>query len=75
MCSRKFGRTLTASPYHEHLEERRAEQRTDKFREEMKQRSAIEGTLSETVCKHSSRRARYRGKARCIYSTSSPEQR
>jgi len=62
--SSRRGRTLEVSPYHAHLAARRAEQETAAFREEMKQRSAIEGTLSEMVRKHGARRARYRGKAK-----------
>ncbi|NIV30705.1 MAG: IS1182 family transposase, partial [Anaerolineae bacterium] len=60
----KDGRTLKVSPYHEHLEARRAEQQTEAFREEMKRRSAVEGTLSAVVRKHGARRARYRGQAK-----------
>ena len=60
----KCGRTLTVSPYHEHLDARRAEQQTTEFWEEMKHRPAIEGTLSALVRKHGARRARYRGKAK-----------
>jgi transposase len=60
----KDGRTLKVSPYHEHLEARRAEQQSEAFREEMKRRSAVEGTLSAVVRKHGARRARYRGQAK-----------
>jgi hypothetical protein len=60
----KCGRTLTISPYHEYVTARRAEQQTDGFWEEMKCRSAVEGTLSAIVRKHDARRARYRGKAK-----------
>ena len=62
--SSQSGRTLEISPYHEQLTARRAEQQTEAFREEMKQRSAIEGTISAMVRKHGARRARYRGKAK-----------
>lgn len=60
----KDGRTLKVSPYHEHLEARRTEQQAEAFREEMKRRSAVEGTLSAMVRKHGARRARYRGQAK-----------
>lgn len=60
----KSGRTLTISPYHQHLEERRAQQQSEEFWVEMKQRPAIEGTLSALVRKHGLRRARYRGRAK-----------
>ena len=58
----KSGRTLTVSPYHQELQERRAEQETEAFKEKMKRRPAIEGTISEMTRKHGMRRARYRGK-------------
>jgi transposase len=60
----KSGRTLSISPYHEQLKERRVEQETEAFREKMKRRSAIEGTISELTRKHGMRRTRYRGKGR-----------
>ena len=41
---------------------RRQEAQTEAFKEDMKHRPAIEGTLSEMVRKHGFRRARYRGK-------------
>ena len=62
--SSQSGRTLEISPCHEQLTARRAEQQTEAFREEMKQRSAIEGAISAMVRKHGARRARYRGKAK-----------
>ena len=37
---------------------------TSEFKEDMKHRPAIEGTISEMVRKHSLRRARYRGKSK-----------
>lgn len=57
----KNGRTLEVSPYYLLLTARRAEQTTVAFRDKMKQRAAIEGTLSAAVRKHGARRARYRG--------------
>jgi transposase len=55
------GRTLKISPYHAELSTRRAEAETEEFKEKMKRRAAIEGTLSEMVRGHGLRRARYRG--------------
>jgi transposase len=59
--SARQGRTLKISPYHAELITRRAEVETDEFKEKMKRRAAIEGTLSEMVRGHGLRRARYRG--------------
>jgi len=58
----KSGRTLSISPYHQELSQRRAEQETEAFKERMRRRSAVEGTISELTRKHGARRARYRGK-------------
>jgi IS5 family transposase len=55
---------LSVSPYHRELAERRAEQDTEGFKEKMKRRPAIEGTISELTRKHGMRRARYRGKGK-----------
>jgi hypothetical protein len=60
--SGKNGRTLEVSPYYHLLTARRAEQTTAAFRHQMKQRVAIEGTLSAAVRKHGARRARFRGR-------------
>lgn len=57
----KCGRTLKASPYYTLLQQRRAEQETEDFKERYKRRAAIEGTVSEVVRAHGGRRARYRG--------------
>lgn len=57
----KNGRTLSVSPYHALLSKRRAQQETASFRNEMKRRPAVEGTISELVRVHGARRARYRG--------------
>ena len=54
-------RTLTVGQHHTLLQQRRREQRTDAFREQVKHRNAIEGTQSELVRGHGLRRARYRG--------------
>ncbi len=56
------GRTISLSSYHEELAEARIYARTEKFREEMKLRSPLEGTFSELVRKHGMRFARYWGK-------------
>jgi transposase len=57
----KSGRTLDISPYYQELNQRRAEQTTEAFKEKMKRRPAIEGTISELTRKHGARRVRYRG--------------
>jgi len=62
--SSKRGRTLTVSAFHAELSARRAEQQTDEFKERLKERSAIEGTISEFTRCHGARRARYRGKGK-----------
>jgi transposase len=58
----KSGRSLEVSAYYAEITARRAEVQTDAFKEQMKHRPAVEGTLSEMVRKHGFRRARYRGK-------------
>lgn len=55
------GRTLTISAFHAELTARRAEQQTDEFKERLKARAGIEGTISECTRCHGARRARYRG--------------
>jgi len=60
----KYGRTLEVNPYLSFLQERREEQQTEAFHLQMKQRAAIEGTLSACVRKNGARRARYRGLAK-----------
>jgi transposase len=60
----KSGRSLEVSPYCAEIRARRVEMQTQDFKEEMKHRPAIEGTLSEMVRTHGLRRARYRGKAK-----------
>lgn len=57
----KSGRTLFLNAYFEALQTRRQEQQSPHFQERMKQRAAIEGTISALVRKHGARRARYRG--------------
>jgi transposase len=63
-CTRnKRGRRLTM------LRKRREESKTDAFRELMKRRPAVEGTISEMVRVHGLRRSRYRGMAKtCFHS-------
>ena len=60
----KKGRKLSLSPFYHYLYQRRAEQETEAFKDRMKRRAAIEGTISELTRKHGARRARYRGKAK-----------
>ena len=62
--SAKSGRTLTISAFYEELSARRAEQQTEAFKDRLKVRSAIEGTISEFTRCHGARRARYRGQAK-----------
>lgn len=54
------GRSLAIGPYHDILMARRREMQTDEFRQEMHQRAAIEGTISELVRGYGLRHARYR---------------
>jgi transposase len=54
-------RTLVVGEHHTALQNRRAQQKTEAFAQEMKNRNAIEGTQSELVRAHGLRRARYRG--------------
>lgn len=60
----KSGRSLKVNPYHTLLSQRRAEQETQAFKEKMKRRPAVEGTISELTRAHGARRARYRGMAK-----------
>ncbi|MBC8446335.1 MAG: transposase [Chloroflexi bacterium] len=50
--SSKTGRTLTVSAFYAELSARRAEQQTDEFKERLKRRSAVEGTISELTRCH-----------------------
>ena len=54
-------RTLQVSQYHDFLQDRRQEQKTEAFRGECRKRNALEGTQSELVRAHGLRHARYRG--------------
>lgn len=58
------GRSLGISAFYDELSTRRAEQQTEAFRERMKRRAGIEGTLFGLVWSHGVRRARYRGQAK-----------
>jgi IS5 family transposase len=55
---------LVVGEHHTVLQARRAEQKTQSFKERMRHRNAIEGTQSELVRAHGLRRARYRGLAK-----------
>jgi transposase len=58
------GRSLTLHPYRAELNARRAEAKTEAFREKLHLRAGIEGTISELVRAHRLRFARYRGKVK-----------
>jgi len=65
ICTRSpQGRSLTLHPYRAALQARRAEAKTEAFREQLHLRAGIEATISELVRGHQTRRARYRGKAK-----------
>jgi transposase len=57
-------RTILVGEHHSLLQARRREMQTDAFKQEMRQRNAIEGTQSELVRAYGLRQARYRGKAK-----------
>jgi hypothetical protein len=57
-------RTLLVGQYHDFLQGRRQEQKTEAFRRECRKRNALEGTQSELVRAHDLRHARYRGLAK-----------
>jgi transposase len=57
----KTGRKMRISQHHNLMKQRRAESMTDSFREAMKRRPPIEGTISEMVRSHGLRRSRYKG--------------
>ncbi len=58
------GRRLDISRHHMALQRRRQEQKTPEFKQEMKKRAAVEGTISEAVRAHGLRRNRHRGLAK-----------
>ncbi|MCI0408883.1 MAG: transposase [Acidobacteria bacterium] len=57
-------RKVTVGADHELLRAKRAEVRTEAWKEDYKKRSPVEGSLSELVRAHGARRSRYRGLAR-----------
>jgi transposase len=57
-------RTLLVGHHHNALQARRAEQKTEAFKEKTKRRAAIEGTHSELMRAHGLKHARYRGEAK-----------
>jgi hypothetical protein len=61
------GRSLHLSEHDELLAARRLEAQTAAFKERLRARPAIEGTLSELVRTHGLRRHRYRGKAGYVF--------
>lgn len=65
--SSRSGRSLHLSEHYETLEARRAEAKTEEFKEKMHSRPAIEATLSELVRGHGLRRHRYRGDAKRLF--------
>ena len=68
-------RTITLRPFYEYMRERRLTQQEAWFREEMRVRAQIEGTISEGVRLHGLRRARYRGKEDINFSSIRLERR
>ncbi|MEN6338418.1 MAG: transposase [Phycisphaerales bacterium] len=61
--ARSGRRMLVVGRYHDLLQARRREMKTDEFHRQMHQRKAIEGTISEFV-RNGGRRTRYRGLAK-----------
>jgi hypothetical protein len=59
--SHRSHRTLAVGENHTLLQQRRREMGTDAFKEQMRRRNAIEGTISELARGHGLRRARSRG--------------
>jgi transposase len=57
-------RTILVGANHDVLQQRRRDQQSEEFRLQMRQRNAIEGTISELVRGHGLRRARYKGFAK-----------
>lgn len=53
---------IQVSPYHDYIKARRNFQKTNEFKQEMRVRAQIEGTISEMVRTCGLRYARYRGK-------------
>ena len=61
--SKKGGRTITVNQYEQHLQEARAFQQTEEFKNEYPQRCKIENKQAEMV-HHGLRQSRYIGKAK-----------
>jgi len=59
--NRNKWRKITITPYHEFIQKRRKKQKTDAFKEEMKVRAQVEGTISESVRRHGLRYKKYKG--------------
>ncbi len=57
-CKRRI---LQINPYHEYIQERRREQKTEEFKKEMSVRAQIEGTISEATRFLGLRYAKYKG--------------
>jgi hypothetical protein len=57
-------RSLIVGEHHEFLQQRRQEQQSEAFQQQMHQRNAIEGTISELTRGHGMGRSRYRGFAK-----------
>ena len=54
-------RIFQISVDYDYLQRRRKEQKTKKFKEEMKVRAQVEGTISELVRFHGLRKTKYKG--------------
>jgi hypothetical protein len=61
--TRSKRRRITASPYHNYIQERRKEQKTEHFIKEMSVRAQVEGTISEATRFLGLRYAKYKGEA------------
>jgi len=57
----KSGRSLNISAFYDELSARRAEQETEQFKQRLRRRSGVEGTIFGLTWCHGARRARYRG--------------
>jgi hypothetical protein len=61
--ARSGRRAVVVGEHHDHLQHRRRQMQTEQFKQAMRQRNAIEGTISEFV-RGGGRRTRYRGLAK-----------
>jgi hypothetical protein len=57
-------RTLRVGEHHDRVQARRREQGTSEFKQDMRHRNGIEGTISELARGYGLRRCRYRGQAK-----------